>query len=637
MGVITMGSYDFESNAEPIPQNVENTLERAVRDYQNHWKGVIGEAVQNSIDGYYTNREDRNTVVEDQKLVIELEVDSENNKFVWKDNAGGMPQKIFLEKFPGLDTPGDEKAKGKGMGSWGRGVHVIVGAHDDSGRAIAETKHGEYEGKIEIRKSKYAKISKFEGELETSGTKVEIQNLRPLVLMGLIDWESVRGYIQERFQRALESEEIEIRYNIDGDNRIVQPFDLSEYKVLFEGDLPFGEDGDEKLKDVVIYEKPSDAEIPFEGISMNKTNEYHEDPFMRVKEFTPHTVRNLDRMFGFCDASALCPEHENNAHNDFLQRQAVNRAYAALREKLNELDSEHFLGRQDSVKEKQEIVDEALDRFQDYWGEDNPISLTKGEFQISETEGESSEDDEEDNSGEQFDNKDEQDTQNEKERPNLKLNIGSRVFEVGDTVSIDVDIMNDSQKAVYKVGGNLKDPEGNESDLGESNNLQVPAKSEDEDDPMTLPDLWEIDPNNEGKYVVRAQLVNVEDEEVIYETSTFFYYGVNPFIGSESSSAGINISWAHGDESYRYQIMEKETGLTLYVNMSHPEWKVAVKRDGGSNEHQSTLLARFLQEATMLYRLKDDLGEESEEYLSVKEKFVEKTSEFSAKNYDRYL
>lgn len=546
-----------------------------------------------------------------------------------------MPKEIFIEKFPGLDTPGDQKAKGKGMGSWGRGVHVIVGAHDDSGKALAETKHGEYEGKIDIRKSRYAKILDFENNLDKSGTRVEIQNLRSLVLMGLIDWDSVKNYIQGRFQRALENEEIEIRYSIDGKSRVVQPFDLSEYEVLFEGNLSFGEN--EELKDVVIYEKPSGSDIPFEGISMNKTNEYHNDPFMRIKEFTPHTVRNLDRMFGFCDASALCPEHENNAHNDFLKRQAVNRAYTALREKLNELDSEHFLGKEDSIKEKQEIVDEALDRFQDYWGEDNPISMDDGEFNLSGNTENNSNKKDEGNTGENFESKKNGGEPNEKNIPNLKLDIGSRVFETGESILVDVEITNDDEKSIYRVEGVVRNPEGEETELETSNSLQVNGHS-NEDAPMRLPNLWEINPSNKGKYVLSAKLISVEDNEVVYKTSTFFYHGVNPFIGSESPSAGINISWAHGDDNYRYHISEQETGLTLYVNMSHPEWKVAVKRDGGSNvEYQSTLLAQWLQESTMMYRLRDELGEESEEYLSIREKFVEKTSEFSATNYKRYL
>jgi len=89
---------DFNSRKREIEQNIDNTLDRVVDDYKNHWQGVLGESIQNSYDAWCTNKYVRNVLLSDHQLKVEFEIDLAARKLTVTDNAGGMPANTFYQK-----------------------------------------------------------------------------------------------------------------------------------------------------------------------------------------------------------------------------------------------------------------------------------------------------------------------------------------------------------------------------------------------------------------------------------------------------------------------------------------------------------------------------------------------------------
>jgi hypothetical protein len=93
--ITELNEDDFNSRKREIEQNIENTLDRVVDDYKNHWQGVLGESIQNSYDAWCTNKYDRAVLPEDHGLRVEFDISLAERKLTVTDNAGGMPSNIF--------------------------------------------------------------------------------------------------------------------------------------------------------------------------------------------------------------------------------------------------------------------------------------------------------------------------------------------------------------------------------------------------------------------------------------------------------------------------------------------------------------------------------------------------------------
>ena len=670
---------EFEKRKETIEQDVENTLERVINDYANHWKGVLGESIQNSYDGWAENRFNRKVIPKDQELIIQFLIDVNSREFIWVDNAGGMPSKIFYENFAGLDTPGEEKEDGGAGGSYGRGFHVIAGLGEE---AYAETKHAGFHGGLVVRGPYQARYDSLD-DLHVQGTQVTVKDCKPEVLLKLADRERVHRYIQSRFQPMLEHDNVTVRVTIDGETTEVEPVDLSDFEVLWEGDIEFEHAGEEKLlKDAVIYKKGG-ADVPFKGMSMCKRNEHIDQTFMRVKEYRPRQIKHLDKMFGFSDASVLCPEYENNAHTGWVGGVLP----AGIKGIFEQVEREEFIGGPTRLDQRNEIITSALEMLVNQW-EDNPFEMStdtsdldfelesddpsingmSGNEQLSgpeqeslpveELDGEPEEDDVylDDSDPDEDEDPDEDKVVEEDGDPEpvLRCQTKRRTFDEGETVDIRVLVDNPewSGEEEWEVEGEIED------ESGETRNLEPRTISVPEGDTSGGTDGWEFDPAEEnGKFVFRAELrrpgsITEQTDETVDTTNTYFFVGdaIEEETGKPKQTfiEDIKLFPDPDDHEFRHELQEGDEAFILIANPSHPEYRYAEKLDGrNSQENQVATLVRWGQEAIMTYLLldrleaelqnrEDDDGEPLDEKFAgfVRDQMMDNLSEFTAQTYE---
>ncbi|WP_302083575.1 ATP-binding protein [Salinibaculum rarum] len=354
----------FEEHGHEIEQRIENTLQRVIDDYPTHWKGVLSEAIQNAYDAWCHNRFERGVIPESAPLKITFDIDTSANELTVTDNAGGMPESTFTTEFIGLDTPGEEKQDGGYGGSYGRGTHVVGGLSEDH-LFYAETRHQGWNGALWVRLGQQIDDT-VEVGLGTPGTTLEVKHCKPDVLADLADWSEVEAYLQDRFHGLLHHDNVTIEYTIDGETRTPAPFPINDFTIIEQGDFEFDYDGETyTLRNLRVYDADTaDAEVPWTGISMMKSNKHVDQPFMRVQDYIPLSVTKRDAFFAVCDASDLCPEYENNAHNQFQSDIPSN---TPLRGFLEEVEQEHFIGGPADLNEQDEIEERSLALVNEIW------------------------------------------------------------------------------------------------------------------------------------------------------------------------------------------------------------------------------------------------------------------------------
>lgn len=657
----------FDTESTEIAQDIENTLDRVVNDYSEHWKGVIGEWIQNAYDGWCHNRFGRQTISKTQDLTIRFEVDLNKRLIKMSDDAGGMPEETFHHNFAGLDTPGEEKQSGGFGGSYGRGSHVISGAGEEM---YAETRHTDFQGGLVVRGARQM-VTDAQIGLDNQGTYVEVHDVDPEVITPLTDWEAVRRYIQSRFNPLLQHDNVTVEYSIEGDTHVVKPLDFSEFDVLFEGDIEFEYHGDTfTLEDVRIFDRTSaDTDIPINGVAMLKSNQHMDKPFMRVQDYRPRQLRHMDKMFGVCDASALCPEYEDNAHNSFTGNIVSETGVKRL---LEDLERKHFIGTPTDLNEKEDIVSTTLEIVNKQWdhnpfgdgnsnsegdvaddsGDDTTATATTAtqpdagddEDAIDEqlpTEndndenGEDGVDDETDDAIDELDidwlsdtdaseesdddqqeDDDADDTgeDEEDEFPELTCSTRSRSFATDDTVDVWVFIENpDTYTAEdFTITAQLEHDETGDIITLDEKDLTVPPGHGSSGD-----DKWEYHPEETGKYLFRASLYEDGDtaHEEIDTTHTWFWVGRDT---AESEQNVETVSFLEDvmlvrsdDEDFRAELNEGNHGVILVANTRHPEYKHAVKLDGRTGtRNQKLTLIRWAHDSIMTRLLLDHLDDQ---------------------------
>jgi len=629
--ITELDEEDFDSRKREIEQNIDNTLERVVDDYKNHWQGVLGESIQNSYDAWCANKYQRDILPEDHELQIEFNIDLAGRQLTVLDNAGGMPRDIFYRKFAGLDTPGDEKESGDAGGSYGRGFHVIAGLGE---KAIAETLHDSFHAGLEVRGKYQAKRDDLE-TLESQGTRVTVSDCNVQKLLQLNDREQVHEHIQARFQRLLEKDDVNAVVTIDGKSEEeVDAVDLSGFEVLYQEDqVSFEHAGEEfVLRDIIIYRK-EDKDIPFRGMSMNKGNVLGEGTFMRVKEYRPRQVRHLEKMFGFCDASDLCPEYENNAHNDFKSNIVSSTPIKKIFEKL---EREEFIGGPTEISERDEIVETALEILHENWGEnpfdtsddtetgidsddiEDPEDLSEGEdvpdgpTEVDVESGADTDDDDDNDDDDDIDvetggppdvEEEEDDEEETEPIPEIACRTQKRFFEPEEEIELRYTIQNpdDSEDEQFSVRGELEYPNERIEDF------ENQVKSVEPGEVTSGADGWSRKLDSEGKYIFRVDLFRKgERSEPVDSTYTYFFVGGKDQeeMGTPTVSFIEDIDFFPSDDhSNRHRLQTGEKAMIMLVNPSHPEWQYSEKQDGRSGtDHRITTLVRWGHEA-ILHRL----------------------------------
>jgi len=633
---------DFNSRKREIEQNIENTLDRVVDDYKNHWQGVLGESIQNSYDAWCTNKYDRGVLPEDHELRVEFDINLAERKLTVTDNAGGMPSNIFYRNFAGLDTPGDEKVSKKQGGAYGRGFHVVAGLGE---KAIAETKHDGFHSGLEVRGKYQAKRDDLDN-LDYQGTRVIVSDCDVQKLLQLSDREQITEHIQARFQRLLENEDVAVVVTIDGESERIEPVDLSDFEVLYKKDKVSFEHGGEEfdLCDIVIYRKENE-DVPFRGMSLNKGNALRDGTFMRVKEYRPRQIRHLGKMFGFCDASDLCPEYENNAHND-LKSNIV--SPTPIKKIFEEIERDEFIGGPTQISERDEIVEAALEILHENWGE-NPFDTSDDtDTGIESDEADDLDDLEEgndvpggpttvntDSGTEPEDNIDEEtdeepkkhhspedepeteeDNKEEEPIPEISCRTQKRFFEPEDEIELRYTIENpeESEDVAFSIRGELEYPNDQIEDL------ENQIKNVEPGEVTGGADGWKRKLDSNGKYIYRVDLYKKgERSEPIDSTYTYFFVGTDSEeeMGTPTVSFIEDIDFFPSDDySNRHRLQTGEKAMILLVNPSHPEWQYAEKQDGRSKtNHRIATLARWGHEAILnrllMDRVETDLPEDA--------------------------
>jgi hypothetical protein len=350
-------------------------------------------------------------------------------------------------------------------------------------------------------------------------------------------------------------------------------------------------------------------------------------------------------MFGFCDASDLCPEYENNAHND-LKSNIV--SSTPIKKIFEEIERDEFIGGPTQISERDEIVEAALEILHENWGE-NPFDTSDDtDTGIESDEADDLDDLEEgndvpggpttvntDSGTEPEDNIDEEtdeepkkhhspedepeteeDNKEEEPIPEISCRTQKRFFEPEDEIELRYTIENpeESEDVAFSIRGELEYPNDQIEDL------ENQIKNVEPGEVTGGADGWKRKLDSNGKYIYRVDLYKKgERSEPIDSTYTYFFVGTDSEeeMGTPTVSFIEDIDFFPSDDySNRHRLQTGEKAMILLVNPSHPEWQYAEKQDGRSKtNHRIATLARWGHEAILnrllMDRVETDLPEDA--------------------------
>ncbi len=616
---------DDEINQE-VPVKREHTLQRIRQDYDEPWKGTLREGWQNGGDAWGRNMS-RGILPDDAELKIQVRIDTANNTFTYLDNAGGMTREILEKNLIGIDTPDEEKEAGGGAGAYGRGFYVI--SMTGEGKTYVETRQGsDHYASTVTNIGTYSPPKPPENAQlpdGVQGTYIHVKDVAEHDMEKLSDWDAVEEVMLENFTFLLLRDDVTIEYIIDGERHQADPPDLQKYleegQLIYKKELPkfSAESETYQARDLyVIRTDVMDEDPPWEGVAMLKGNQYLDEPFMTVKPYKPTGIPSLRRppqMIGWCDASDMCPELENNAHTSFRGHETK----TGIKEVLMELHKEYFKkGR--TTEEKQELasdittsINELLaehEDFEDYRVEDGQLTKAAG--------------DKDEGPGEE--------TPQPPGKSLLKCQVGKRRFDVGETVTLrtQVDNPKDSDHERFEI----YDIQVASNDLGM--NKSIPSRVIDvgANDHETT-DIQSFQPTEEGVYSFSARIrpqpevltMDGEDPDQLDKSRVTFYVGdVQPRSrekkkGDDSGGdepARISIVretsfFPADDENWKAVASERgDGGIDLTINVNRKEWIAATRitdNDERRDKIQKRLGTEWGVEEVILHRNIDEIHE----------------------------
>ena len=595
------GLPDFaedENIDKDVPIERKNTLQRIRQDYDEPPKGTVREAVQNGVDAWGRNM-DRGILSADTQLKVVFQVDTERKTFTYTDNAGGMNEEVLRNNLVGIDTPDEDKEAGLGAGAYGRGFYVI--AMCGNGLTYVETQQSDEHNAMTVSNGgKYSDPATPGNSRLPSGhqgTHIFVDDVIEYDLDFLGDWEQVQEMFVQNFSFLLNRDDVTVQYTIDGEKHEPVAPDLEKYlengQLMYRRELPeFKAQGDTcRVRDFyVIRTDMMEEEPPWEGIAMLKGNQYLDKPFMTIKTYKPNgipSIKTPPEMIGWCDATELCPDLENNAHTSFRGHESK----TGIKDPLLQLHNEHFKkGRTTQEKEKlaSEITRNINELLADY--EDFDDYQVEGDT-TSETDEEGETDDP------------------DSEPPSLSLikcQAGKRQYDVSDRIPLKVEVNNpaDAESERYE----LYDIKVSSSDL--SMNKSVGSRVVDiaENDHETY-DIVEFQPKSEGIYSFSASIraqpqlleMGEQDEESEELDTSKIHFAVGDVErgtqtpddgpgedgdddddGGEGEEPGevsvvqtTNFATEEEDDWKAVALDHKDGGFEVLVNMMRPEWLAA--------------------------------------------------------------
>lgn len=629
---------DDDSLSQKVPVDRENTLKMIRGDYEEPWKGVLREAIQNAADAWGRNIVD-GVLPEDSELEIEIRLDTQNQIFTYRDNAGGMSKEILEKNLVGIDTPDEIKEKGESIGAYGRGFHVIssVGA----GKTYVESKYQEDHYSVTLdKKGNYSPAERPDSpQLEGQGTFMRVRDVvEHDVKNKLGDWGAVEEVLIENFNFLLLESNVKVTYSIDGHRHSPTPVDLHRYK----------ENGQIRQKDhlkefqhlgesyqirdlVVVRTDVVDEDPPWEGVAMLKGNEYVEHPFMTVQTYKPHNIRSLNKpakMFGWCNANDLCPTLENNAHTKFNQA-ALRKS--GLKDELYAIHSEHFRREQKTNERKElrgditEQINELLvtfDDFDEYQILTEGVEVPGGRRGNGPSEGEI--------------------MTGEGSGYTMICQAGQRDFDVGDNVPLQVAIENPDDSDIKKF--EIFDIRVTSAELDGEPTFTDKTVDIGPNETKII-DLKGFTPSEEGRYIFRAKGKPAAQDEPVEHANLYIRVGDvepaeesvpgEPGGGGGGSRSGDNGGEHEGDgpghtttrqvaivervnfspdpdDDYKAALERGEHGgFEVLINTDRPEWTAAeeIKDDSRRKMVQVRLGTLWGIEQIILNRNIDDLHE----------------------------
>lgn len=608
------GSQNPHDNGELEPSKVPRTntnriVRDATKDHKSALHAIINEWFQNVGDALFWSI-DAGHRPADEPCTIHIRVDTDKNKVEFWDNAIGMEKDKLAGNFLSYGYAGDEKVdrdtggnQGKGywaMSAWGERAYIeTLDRHGDRWSACTWTNKARNRSSVKQTgdmsvPEEFGGIEPPRSEISRPGVYIQVQGLTDDQMEWLADVDQALELIQTKFSMAFASSQVtfDVTYEVDGEAHSPTEYEfleiVSDAAVIEDEDLHnFTLDGKQRqLSNLTLIDSrklPDDFEPPWKGVAMLKAGDYAaKTPYFTVWPYKPDNTPAVSDgdLWGWVDASSLCPDQEEHGHTSFKNSAVY--ARSGLRDRIIDIANKHF--QEESVVEESAAADQACENINNYVSDfdptiDNNSSGAPGPTTLPDD-------------------------------PKIHVSTDGYYFDPGEKVPFHVMITNPRSSGLeqFHVTVELQrvlDTEG------------TPIPEEDRQDPRSFADTGGIEagvrrqpttenppkytPNQEGGYEIRLELkekpdvdadpsdfpynMALEQKPVRDATTHTFYVGDDVETKSETTQTTDNTTTNHiaslgfmekEENENRVQLRDEGDGLHIMINKAHPEYEQTV-------------------------------------------------------------
>lgn len=406
---------------------------------------AIKEAIQNSSDPYHTRNLDNGRIM--------VDIDSENQSAVLRDNCGGMDKNTLENGFLiGADSPDKE---GSGFRGEGTVTYLSLVKYqknlDGMTKEEKEEKLRESEVlKVETRRDGKAYIGYWavdevndtdikmveevttdDVDLESDGTKVTIPNIKDRFFKGENSFKNVEAIeegVIKYFNEALLDPNFDIDIRVDGEELDLSPQDVyaeCDKKV----DITEKFDGPINIKSFKIYMLDGNKSDLFRGINSG-TVRINNEFDMTIEYYSPrlnHTGRVLalveleDKLEESIENNEKLRELEQTNHEGYGKYSVISELQRFIKKHVEIESNEHF----GNSEEIQEIDGDS--RFSKHFSENSVGGIIQGTTNSGGGEGRD---------------------WDELDYPHIRSIYLGRDLDFGDSVEFDVDLHNPTNQTI---------------------------------------------------------------------------------------------------------------------------------------------------------------------------------------------